>query len=75
MRVSGWFRQVFHDVGEGVALRTGPTARIALAVVMLTATPVLADLTASYDGSLLLPKQGEEALVASGLVVTGCADD
>jgi hypothetical protein len=71
--MSGWIRQVFHDVVDGMPSRCRATATIALAVVTLTTTPARADLTASYDGTLLLPKQGEEALVASGLMQAGGA--
>ncbi|MGH7895747.1 MAG: hypothetical protein ACREQL_13830 [Candidatus Binatia bacterium] len=42
-----------------------------LGVTLVTATPAVADLTASFDGTLSLPKQGEDAIVASGLMQAG----
>jgi hypothetical protein len=44
---------------------------VAFGVALMTAAPARADMTASYDGTLLLPKQGEDAIVASGLMQAG----
>jgi hypothetical protein len=43
----------------------------ACAAALLAATTAHADLTASYDGTLFLPKQGEDAIAASGLMQAG----
>ena len=54
-----------------MALRAGATFVIVLGVTLATAASAAADLTASYDGTLTLPKQGEDAIVASGLMQAG----
>jgi hypothetical protein len=54
-----------------VALHAGATFIIVLGVTLATPAPVQADLTASYDGTFTLAKQGEDAIVASGLMQAG----
>ena len=47
-------------------------ARLAmLAVMLVTPASAYGDLTASYDGTLSIPKAGEDAIAASGLMQTG----
>jgi hypothetical protein len=48
-------------------------SKLVLGVALLTVTPAVADMTASYDGTLVLPKQGENAIVASGLMQAGAS--
>ena len=49
----------------------GASFMLVLGVTLMTPAVALADLTASYDGTLTLPKQGEDAIVASGLMQAG----
>jgi hypothetical protein len=44
-----------------------------LAVMLMTPATAYADLTASYDGTLLIPKAGEDAIAASGLMQAGAS--
>ena len=47
-------------------------ARLAmLAVILVTPATAHGDLTAAYDGTLTIPKAGEDAIAASGLMQTG----
>ncbi len=56
-----------------MALHAGATFTIVLGVTLATATLAAADLTASYDGTLSLPKDGEDAIVAGGIMQAGSA--
>jgi hypothetical protein len=71
MRVSPWNRHVFRDGVGRVAAVTRASFALVLGVTLMTPAAVRADLTASYDGTLTLPKQGEDAIVASGLMQAG----
>ncbi len=42
-----------------------------LGVTLVAATPAAADLTASYDGTLSMPKMGEDAIAAGGIMQAG----
>jgi hypothetical protein len=44
-----------------------------LGVILMTATPVRADLTASYDGTLSMAKGADNAIVASGIMQAGAS--
>src|SRR4029077_1279489 len=70
MRVRTWFR---HVCREGV-VRMAVGARLAIFSVMLV-TPATAygDLTAAYDGMLTIPKAGEDAIAARGLMQAGAS--
>ena len=46
---------------------------LVLSVTTMTPSAARADLTASYDGTLTIPRAGEEAIVASGLMQAGSA--
>ena len=49
-------------------------ARLAtIAVMLVTPATAYGDLTASYDGTLTLPKAGEDAIAASGLMQAGAS--
>jgi hypothetical protein len=54
-----------------MALVTGASFMLALGVTFVAPASARADLTASYDGTLTLPKDGEDAIVASGLMQAG----
>src|SRR6476661_3070693 len=73
MSLGGWFRQVFHHNVARVAVGSARVSKLVLGVALLTVTPAVADMTASYDGTLVLPKQGENAIVASGLMQAGAS--
>jgi hypothetical protein len=73
MRVSGGIRQLLREGVGPVALAAGRTFRIVIAVTLLTAAAARADLTASYDGTLTIPRAAEEAIVASGLMQAGAS--
>jgi len=49
-------------------------ARLAIfAVMLVTPASAYGDLTASYDGMLTIPKAGEDAIAASGLMQAGAS--
>src|SRR5262249_23506644 len=73
MRVSSRIRQLLRNRVVAMALRGGATFTIVLGVTLATAASATADLTASYDGTLLLPKTAENAIVAGGLMQAGSA--
>ena len=56
-----------------MAVGTWASFALVLGVTCVTPAPARADLTASYDGTLTLPKQGEDAIVASGLMQAGAS--
>ena len=73
MRVSAWNRHVFRDGGGRMAAVTRASFALVLGVTLMTPVAARADMTASYDGTLTLLKQGEDAIVASGLMQAGSA--
>jgi hypothetical protein len=70
----GWVMRVSHGGRQDFPGRVArATLAAAFGVALLTATPARGDMTASYDGTLFLPKQGEDAIVAGGLMQAGVA--
>jgi hypothetical protein len=71
MRVSGGIRHLFRVRVGRVPVAMVASSIFVLGVTLVTATAAHADLTASYDGTMLLNKEGETAIAASGLMQAG----
>jgi len=71
MRVSGEFRHLFRVRVGRVPVGMIASSIFVLGVTLVTATAAHADLTASYDGTMPLNKEGETAIAASGLMQAG----
>jgi len=71
MRVSGGFRHLFRVRVGRVPVGMVASSIFVLCVTLVTATTAHADLTASYDGTMPLNKEGETAIAACGLMQAG----